>query len=272
MWKHSLMNDIANSKSASKVFKAVMRKELEEAQTFYFGEAGTKILIESMRQRSGQFEGENAVSGNLPYKKCLFEFFIKEETTDIGRCAAYLSSNDDNITITPFVKPFNLEWRPSIYSGIVRKGEAGVMGLDTPYAYEPDDCIEYQKKLLPVIVWLTNMSLMLLECKNITVDSVIPSQKQNKRRAKDGKGPLFEYKVLNVRLPSSRTKAQRDKVEPDAHNRVHLCRGHFKDYTEENPLFGKIIGRFWWQPQARGRGVGMVKKSYRCNVAEECNG
>ena len=45
--------------------------------------------------------------------------------------------------------------------------------------------------------------------------------------------------------------------------RVHLCRGHFKEYTNENPLFGKHVGRFWWQPMVRGdKKRGVLNKDY----------
>jgi hypothetical protein len=49
----------------------------------------------------------------------------------------------------------------------------------------------------------------------------------------------------------------------DSLNRVHLCHGHFKNYTEGNPLFGKYTGRYWWQPFVRGnKKKGVVMKDY----------
>ena len=33
---------------------------------------------------------------------------------------------------------------------------------------------------------------------------------------------------------------------------VHLVRGHFKTYTAERPLFGKLIGTYWWSWHGRG--------------------
>lgn len=51
------------------------------------------------------------------------------------------------------------------------------------------------------------------------------------------------------------------KTHPD--NRVHLCRGHFKEYTEQNPLFGRHVGRYWWQPCVRGKKEkGIIAKDY----------
>lgn len=43
----------------------------------------------------------------------------------------------------------------------------------------------------------------------------------------------------------------------------HLCRGHFATYTEEKPLFGKHVGKFWIPPHTKGkRERGIVEKDY----------
>ncbi len=36
---------------------------------------------------------------------------------------------------------------------------------------------------------------------------------------------------------------------------IHLVRGHFKEYTPDKPLFGKIAGLFWWEPHLAGAAV-----------------
>ena len=36
-----------------------------------------------------------------------------------------------------------------------------------------------------------------------------------------------------------------------------------KTYTKENPLFGRIVGRIWWQPHIRGnKDQGLILKDY----------
>jgi hypothetical protein len=43
---------------------------------------------------------------------------------------------------------------------------------------------------------------------------------------------------------------------------LHICRGHFKDYTKRG-LFGKIHGVFWWSEHLAGAlQRGLVKKEY----------
>jgi len=100
----------------------------------------------------------------------------------------------------------------------------------------------------------------LLSCKNIESEDIHPPSKVNAKRRKKGKKPLYSYKVLN--MTRSKGKTDLSKPHQGGSNRVHLCRGHFKTYTEDNPLFGNLTGTYWWQPQARGnkkRGVAMKR-------------
>jgi len=104
--------------------------------------------------------------------------------------------------------------------------------------------------------------LKLLHCKNITTDTIEAPARLNRKREKCGKQPLFSYRVLRVTLPSS-AAGHKKTGPPIAHNRVHLCRGHFKEYTQENPLFGRHTGLYWWQPHVRGQNRdGVVMKDY----------
>jgi len=42
-----------------------------------------------------------------------------------------------------------------------------------------------------------------------------------------------------------------------------LFRGHFKTYTKDKPLFGKLVGKYWFKPHARGnKKKGVVVKDY----------
>jgi len=90
----------------------------------------------------------------------------------------------------------------------------------------------------------------------------------NKKRRKNGKQEIFDYHVLNVVVPSTK-QGYREQSEPLSHVRVHLCRGHFKEYTQEHPLFGKLTGLYWWQPHVRGQNKeGIVMKDYAIKTKE----
>ena len=111
------------------------------------------------------------------------------------------------------------------------------------------------------ILGVFNILLLLVCCKNITTETIFPPAKLNRKRKKKGKQPIFSYKTLIIK-PTGKKQESIPKHLWD--NRIHLARGHFKTYTKENPLFGKITGRFWWQPHVRGRNhEGVVMKDYK---------
>lgn len=102
--------------------------------------------------------------------------------------------------------------------------------------------------------------LQFLSCKNVRANEVVPPAALQKARSRRQKPPLVTFKVLE--LTSSITGGGGDKKGLWS-NRVHLCRGHFANYTSAAPLFGKHIGRFWIPPHARGnKSIGIVHKHY----------
>lgn len=107
---------------------------------------------------------------------------------------------------------------------------------------------------------VSKVFLDLLDCKNIEVVNNNPSPKLNKKRVKNGKEPLIVYKTLEIKNKNNYSNANKKNLW---NNKIHLCRGHFKEYTEKNPLFGKCTGRYWWQPSVRGnKNKGVVMKDY----------
>ena len=109
---------------------------------------------------------------------------------------------------------------------------------------------------------LVEKSLMLLNCKNIITEKIKAPEKLNKKRLKSNKLPIYDYHVLNIKIPGSKREYS-EKQTPLSVNRVHLCRGHFKEYTKEHPLFGRHTGLYWWEPSVRGRNKeGVIVKDY----------
>jgi hypothetical protein len=110
--------------------------------------------------------------------------------------------------------------------------------------------------------------LLLLNCKNITEEKHTPDKDLNKARNKRGKQELFTYKTLKLLLPHNKQNHTLINEPTGEHNRIHFCRGHFKEYTEENKLFGKYVGLWWWQPIVRGQNKnGIVMKDYEVQAS-----
>lgn len=122
----------------------------------------------------------------------------------------------------------------------------------------------------PVVPSLANASLMLLNTKNIEHSRKPAPAWINRKRIRKGKPPLFSYHTLRLKLPGKVKKGKNGNAASPGTTRLHLCRGHFKLYTEENPLLGKYTGRYWWQPHARGnRRRGVAMKDYAVTTNPE---
>jgi len=110
---------------------------------------------------------------------------------------------------------------------------------------------------------LLEMSLCLLNCKNIVTEKVDTIRVRTGKKVKNKKlGSMFSYHILNVVLPYKR------KVYPDTTIaigprtvRAHSVIGHYKCYTEERKLFGKYTGRYFWPSHVSGVN-NFLKKDY----------
>ena len=109
------------------------------------------------------------------------------------------------------------------------------------------------------------MALNFIHCKNVTVldKKEIAKRKFRSSVFKNPKGVFTEFHELEIRGMS--------KIINDAQNSgpgisfkkaLHICAGHFKNYTQEKPLFGKAVGRYWWEDHVRGTGPRKIDKHY----------
>jgi hypothetical protein len=99
-------------------------------------------------------------------------------------------------------------------------------------------------------------------CSNVRLDKSeqIANCKQ-RRRIRRGNLPLMSFYTITIRQSS---KSNKNELSEHYTNRIHLCRGHFKHYSDDKPLFGKYSGSYWWQPSVRGRNKsGEIVKDYK---------
>ena len=141
-------------------------------------------------------------------------------------------------------------------------------GFYEPYYIEMSDNLEFiaydsthsefVSGLLMTRVLILWKFLAFLSCKN----TKIVLNKHKRKKLNRQKKPLLSYYTLEIKNIKSITESKANQKNIWS-NRIHLCRGHFKTYTVENPLFGSITGRFWWQPSVRGQNKkGVVMKDY----------
>ena len=84
----------------------------------------------------------------------------------------------------------------------------------------------------------------LMNCRNVVREKVSPDHKLQRSRRKSGKIPLYSFSTLKVKSVG--------RNGGEAARAIHWVRGHFKEYTPDKPLFGKIAGLFWWEPHLAG--------------------
>lgn len=105
-------------------------------------------------------------------------------------------------------------------------------------------------------------TLSLLHSKQIETVDNIPRQAENKKWAKKTGTPMTIYKTLKVKQ-TRKEYAENGDVSIGDFLRRHHVRGHWRTYTDEAPLFGKVTGRIYVPAFKRGRETkGEVIKRY----------
>lgn len=111
------------------------------------------------------------------------------------------------------------------------------------------------------------LALSLLNCKNVEVISPAVSKTRIKKRRKQNQPGRVVYKTLVINPMGKRYEGE--GTGQGVKKAWHICRGHFKTFTEAAPLFGRVTGTFWWQHQVRGtKSRGEVRKEYEIGEME----
>ena len=110
-------------------------------------------------------------------------------------------------------------------------------------------------------------AVSLMHCKNVTLHAVDPPDRLSRKHERKHGHPLTRYHVLQIapmrRILDTEGEAQTKGL---AHA-FHICRGHFKTFTDEAPLFGRHVGTYWWPAYVRGNAEeGVVEKDYRVRL------
>ena len=116
--------------------------------------------------------------------------------------------------------------------------------------------------LLPAL-----FALSLMHCRNVAVRTVEPPVALSRKAARRRGRPLTRYHVLDIAPMREILDRQGEARRKGLRHALHLCRGHFKTYTADAPLFGRHVGDFWWADHARGSvSNGQVEKDYRLRL------
>ncbi len=112
------------------------------------------------------------------------------------------------------------------------------------------------------------MAHSLLACKNVDTEDHRPIPKLSKNFQRRHGMFLVSYKTLKVSAMGGSRQHAKGLGTKD--QRLHIMRGHFKTFTPERPLFGRITGTYWWSPGLRGNAKrGAVVKDYAVQMPKK---
>ena len=135
------------------------------------------------------------------------------------------------------------------------------------HSYGGDDVIEILKNMM---AWYnpTLLAISFLHCKNVTlVDNVVDAPLAKKWASKHGGQRPVAYKTLIIEPLKAILRKEGRAHEHGLQKALHICRGHFADYTGGRGLFGKYHGKFWIPSVVRGtRGVKAAPREIEVKV------
>jgi hypothetical protein len=116
------------------------------------------------------------------------------------------------------------------------------------------------------------LGVSFAHCRNVElVDVAMPEAVRKKRQRRGVRCTVF--KTLEIRPMKEVLRKADPNPGSGLKQRLHICRGHFKDYRAGRGLFGKYCGMFWWDMHLRGDGAsGEVKKDYMVAATERICG
>jgi hypothetical protein len=106
------------------------------------------------------------------------------------------------------------------------------------------------------------LAMSFCNCKNVViVDNHPHTAKKILRR---GDPPRVSYKTLQIEPIKRILETEGQALTHGLNHALHICRGHFKTYSGDKKLFGRVEGTFWWSPTVRGdKKNGEVIKDYK---------
>ena len=167
--------------------------------------------------------------------------------------------------IAGWVLPLDADGVPA---GSDSEGHGSIFALPLDIPDVPDEiAYEYLSDFAPWYLSPALFAVSLMHCKNVDLRPVDPPERlSRKHKSKTGR-PLTRYYVLGIQPMRRVLDTEGEAQARGLGHALHICRGHFKTYTEDSPLFGKHTGTYWWESQARGKAEhGIVEKDYRIRL------
>lgn len=261
MFAHQVIED---SKRWENVDKEIIDKlviSINKSQKFHFGSSVDLCKLFSGNNGKEVFQTDVEYL-KAPYNICWFDYvnYTDEKSTGGLWKRAFLIFCEENvINYAMFLYDKSIGfWYLSPLMIYIKVGAVHNDAYDYIRAsslYQSDINLDNpeEMKWMQHDLSVLEVSLRVLNCKNVLTEIIPKPIELNKKRKRNGKVEIFSYHILNI---STKTKGKYTdgSIHSLSHNRIHLCRGHFKQ---------RKTGLYWWQPHVRGQNKkGIVVKDY----------
>ncbi len=131
------------------------------------------------------------------------------------------------------------------------KPQAGLLVSKAGHALQKPQ--EATAAMLTCMTHVALLNVSFFHCRNlVSVTHTAPRENQ-KARQKSNKEPFVAYRTIFIDSVAREVESHSDGTGSGLKKALHICRGHFRTYTPEAPLFGHVTGTVWCPQHTRGR-------------------
>ncbi len=179
----------------------------------------------------------------------VFEKYIDDVIEYVGREKIYANELGE----LDLNEPRHIEYVRSVVNRLVELNQL-----------DPKVAENHVSKSIESNFMLTGIAVSFMHCKNVKSNKIEHPKALQKARLRRKKLPLVEYHILEI-SPIKKILNEVGQAETQGFKQaLHICRGHFKDYSNGSGLFGKYQGLYWWEDQIRGSAKeGIIMKDYK---------
>jgi hypothetical protein len=169
---------------------------------------------------------------------------------------------DGDLAVVPYAMRLLIDNDGRIVNKASVRDMAHLASLAVDLEVDPDEfdvLIQIYEALFDVPL----LAIGWMNCKNLTLEDVKIPEHTQRRRRKNRQPIGLDYRQIKV-MPDKRKKSGTTSSHEDPQPQpLHMVRGHFKTFTAEKPLLGRIVGTFWWSHQLRGvEEMGRINHEY----------
>lgn len=134
----------------------------------------------------------------------------------------------------------------------------------------PEDTVQEIGDNIAQLLFPALITISFMHCKNVDLRPVNPPEKLSRKHRKKRGRDLIRYHVLDIEPIRKIFDKHGAGSKQTLRKALHICRGHFKTFTADAPLFGNLTGTYWWPQHVRGsKKTGVVLKDYRVGAPLE---